>query len=454
MPAERTTGSVAKQPIRPVKTERTHEENQERRSDRSLEARVESARRASEIHKKRTGRALRVTEQDVQNEEMYEEEDDDIPTQYQRLSAHLQTSSMMFNRRLQNYLATQMAVRNPGGGMYQPYPGSPMGYGQNFMPMNFSPTINPQMLPTGHQMLPPQAYNPQGFNATQHMMNSSAQSASSTTHTANHSPRITTPSQPTFGELPQGIRHAPYGIPVRPQAHQRSASIPTPQQMPSFQQAAQHVGGDDFRRMSLPPRAEASPRQSSESKARPSLSRSTTANSVQHSSGPSSHGTPTSNAGTPPSTYAQMPNNYATSSQVLNVSPFSMSLPPESQQFLGHALDPNDPYTSMFMSGSEHVPQPNFSAGTYSYNPNLPLKSQNTAAGATSGTSTAGGALFNSGMNQTLGQGDNFHINTSIDNGDNAYQSGNFTRTSSNQGSQAGFDDNWLNDDMFQMGSQ
>lgn len=68
-----------------MKTERTHEENQERayiaasrRSDRSLEARVESARRASEIHKKRTGKGFRITEQDVMNEEMYEEEDDDL----------------------------------------------------------------------------------------------------------------------------------------------------------------------------------------------------------------------------------------------------------------------------------------------------------------------------------------------------------------------------------------
>ena len=53
-----------------------------RRSDRSLEARVESARRASEIHKRRTGRSLRVTEQDVMNEEMYEEEEDSLPMQY------------------------------------------------------------------------------------------------------------------------------------------------------------------------------------------------------------------------------------------------------------------------------------------------------------------------------------------------------------------------------------
>lgn len=40
---------------------------------------MESARRASEIHKRRTGKYLRVTEADVENEEMYEEEDDTPP---------------------------------------------------------------------------------------------------------------------------------------------------------------------------------------------------------------------------------------------------------------------------------------------------------------------------------------------------------------------------------------
>src|ERR1700742_3738207 len=83
-----------------------------RRSDRSLEARVESARRASEIHKRRTGRSLRVTEQDVINEEMYEEEDDDLPLQYRRLTAHLQTNSADFNRRLAAYLTNQVAMRS------------------------------------------------------------------------------------------------------------------------------------------------------------------------------------------------------------------------------------------------------------------------------------------------------------------------------------------------------
>jgi hypothetical protein len=62
---------------------------------------MESARRASEIRKTRTGRALRVTEQDVINEEMYEEEDDRLSTQYQRLGTYLHTASFTFNKRPQ-----------------------------------------------------------------------------------------------------------------------------------------------------------------------------------------------------------------------------------------------------------------------------------------------------------------------------------------------------------------
>ena len=123
-------------PTKAVKTERTHAENQERystglirssdltnmqhrayiaasrRSDRSFERRVESARRAAEIHKRRTGRTLRVTEQNVINDEMYEEEDDDLPKQYRRLTAHLQTGSADLNQRLAAYLTNQVAMRS------------------------------------------------------------------------------------------------------------------------------------------------------------------------------------------------------------------------------------------------------------------------------------------------------------------------------------------------------
>ncbi|KAM3503407.1 hypothetical protein MY11210_008724 [Beauveria gryllotalpidicola] len=64
-----------------------HMENQERayvaasrRTDRSLEARYQSALMASQVHKRRTGKALRVTHQIVRDEEMYEEEDQGLPS--------------------------------------------------------------------------------------------------------------------------------------------------------------------------------------------------------------------------------------------------------------------------------------------------------------------------------------------------------------------------------------
>ncbi|KAH8819633.1 hypothetical protein F5884DRAFT_20771 [Xylogone sp. PMI_703] len=105
--------------VKALKVERTHEENQERayiaasrRSDRSLEARVESARRASKIHKRRTGRYLRITEQDVLDEEMYEEEDNKLSLQYRRLAAHVQTHPNYPNGKMSAYMTEQVAIKN------------------------------------------------------------------------------------------------------------------------------------------------------------------------------------------------------------------------------------------------------------------------------------------------------------------------------------------------------
>ncbi|KAI9009297.1 hypothetical protein DFJ74DRAFT_772882 [Hyaloraphidium curvatum] len=60
--------------------ERTKDENRERsyvaashRGDRSIEARMESAQKASEIHEKRTGKALEITQEAVEREENYPE---------------------------------------------------------------------------------------------------------------------------------------------------------------------------------------------------------------------------------------------------------------------------------------------------------------------------------------------------------------------------------------------
>jgi len=49
-----------------------------RRSDRSAEARLESAHKASEVHFRRTGRRLKITPQIVENGEQYESDEDDV----------------------------------------------------------------------------------------------------------------------------------------------------------------------------------------------------------------------------------------------------------------------------------------------------------------------------------------------------------------------------------------
>lgn len=65
---------------------------------------------ASEIHKKRTGKGFKVSEEIVMKEEMYEEEDEELPRHFRALAAHLQTSSPELNSRVNAYLTNQVAL--------------------------------------------------------------------------------------------------------------------------------------------------------------------------------------------------------------------------------------------------------------------------------------------------------------------------------------------------------
>jgi hypothetical protein len=328
-----------------------------RRSDRSLEARIESARRASEIHKKRTGRALRVTEQDVINEEMYEEEDDDLPTQYQRLNAHLHTTSVMFNKKLHDYIATQHGVRNMFMSQYQNP--SFQQYGGQFQPNACPPGANNWLNPS---MMPPQQFNP-----------------------ASPQQGVTQQSQPLNNSTApqQSFRQSPYQIPQRLNSHGRSLSIQLPQNSTIVDPSSQSAPGgistpqDSFRRMSLPPHALEQQNAANDAQSRPALSRTTTAQSPHQSVSPQTASPRTASGQVTPQLHqdtdapASYPFNmagYPFSSQVLNSNPLTMSMPPESQQFIGSAFDPNDPRTSLFMAGSDNLPQ---YAPTYTYNPNL-----------------------------------------------------------------------------------
>lgn len=267
-----------------------------------MEARVESARRASEIHKRRTGRSLRVTEQDVINEEMYEEEDDDLPMQYRRLAAHLTTNNADFNRRLNDYLTTHVAIRSALANSY----GQQFPIAQQNTSMFQSPMLAHQQQQQQQTMQPPM--------------------------------------QPSGSSI---YRQQPYPSPhhkTLQSQHQRSLSIATPQEYSA--QAHSNQGND--RCLSTPatpatvsPGAISNSTSATSEKQRPSFPRGSFALLGQQQQQPPSALYPSYNQEST-ATYANDP-----------YSSFSTALPAESQMFLGSTLDSNDPLSSMFMVGAD-----------------------------------------------------------------------------------------------------
>ncbi|KAL8694001.1 MAG: hypothetical protein Q9218_001300 [Villophora microphyllina] len=327
MPPQRTIP-----PSKIVKTERTHEENQERayiaasrRSDRSLEARVESARRASEIHKRRTGRSLRVTEQDVVNEEMYEEEDDDLPMQYRRLTAHLQTGSADFNRRLSAYLTNHVAMRSAldqaiNTSYAQQYPNAPQ-FAHN------QPGIYPS--PFNTQGLTP-APSPQSY------MQPHFQSANPVSFRPPSARPVSTAGQPS------------------PSSYVQSPSISSP------------VDANDQRRGSTKSKS-TSPvavRTPQSMHAGPAYPQSTTSYQAKPTQAPIQ--IPAS------SQPQQIPPTPTSMCSPQDLGPLSATLPPESQQLLASALDPKDPMNSMLIGGNDNFAQPCWAPNFVS-----PLKTRN-----------------------------------------------------------------------------
>ncbi|KAJ5852098.1 uncharacterized protein N7529_011483 [Penicillium soppii] len=94
---------------------RSREENQERafiaasrRKDRSLDARLESANRASMLHKKRTGKGFHITKDIVEKEAMYEEVDERY--QEKRIKM-LQAQNMQIEEEFHQHLLKAFAKR-------------------------------------------------------------------------------------------------------------------------------------------------------------------------------------------------------------------------------------------------------------------------------------------------------------------------------------------------------
>jgi len=323
-----------------LKTERTHEENQERayiaasrRSDRSLEARIESARRASEIHKRRTGRALRVSEQDVINEEMYEEEDDDLQSQYRRLQAHLGSSADLFNGRLNawvlsQYGTRQMAIAAQNG-------------------MSFNP---------GMSMPPPNtpffAYQPQ--------------------------PQSPTSLAPGMTQRNQSYRQTPYPQQYQRMSDQRSHSIGAPKDQTSqsgMAEADMNMLQAQQRRQSIAASVDghSSPGtpQSQGDQTRPSVSGTTSNTGMQpghFGQSQSFNDQQFANNMSPQFNFNGFPGSTLPFNPMMNQGLFTTQMPPDAQQIIGTSFDPNSQFQSMYMNMShgQQVP-PGIS---YTYRPN------------------------------------------------------------------------------------
>jgi hypothetical protein len=209
---------------------------------------------------------------------MYEEEDDDLPFKYRQLTAHLQTGSSEFNRRLAAYLTNQVAMRSALDQMV----------GQSY-PQQFAGQF------------------PQQQNMFQ-------------------SPMMQQPQTPQSPMSP--YRQAPYPSPHHPnframQGRSYSTVVPNHQGSSTSGQAFDH------RRMSTPASMPPTPGaiQTDGMKYDTDYMRQTQSATLQQ--------------GPFPPLWQDM-------------GPFTTTLPPESQQMLGPALDQNDPFQASLMNGAEN----------------------------------------------------------------------------------------------------
>lgn len=267
------------------------------------------------------------------NEEMYEEEDDDLPMQYRRLTAHLQTGSADFNRRLSAYLTNHVAMRSAldqaiTNSYAQQYPNAPQ-FAHNQQPMYPSPflahNMQQQSSPTSYVQSPYLAQSTPTSRSGQHVRSASA---AGTQDTPGYTQPATTQSSPIDPSASAELRRTsipstmlsksvspvssrtPQPLQSRPAVPPKTSSFLTNQQIPAYSNAKQD--GQPNQPMRAPPQ--------------PQINQQPTTNMFGFQ----------------------------------DFSPFTTALPTESQMLLGSALDPNDPLTSMFMAGSENAPMPNY----------------------------------------------------------------------------------------------
>ena len=242
--------------------------------------------------------------------------------QYRRLTAHLQTGSADFNRRLSAYLTNHVAMRSAldqaiTNSYAQQYPNAPQfAHNQNIYP---SPSMAHHNVP---QQQSPSTFGQQNPSpgAPGYRSGTQARSASGSNASPIYSPNMPPPSP--MQAVPEMERR-------RTSASSKSSSL-SPTGAPATPQSM-HT--------------------------RPALQQTTSTFNVKQEVHP-----PQQIRAPPQQSPMQQQHLFGGMNAFSSISPFSTSLPTEAQMLLGSALDPNDPFTSMLMAGSENLPQP------YNYN--------------------------------------------------------------------------------------
>lgn len=311
---------------------------------------------------------------------MYEEEDDDLPMQYRRLTAHLQTSNADFDRRLAAYLTNHVAMRTALG---QAVSAQSQGY------INAAQFAN-QGSSAGHQQA---AFAPQN------------------------------PMGPPSNWSPNAFRQTPYSSPY----HNRSNSIsatPSGAVVPKSpsQSMDSAAAAEAQRRSSLPAHHMAANQNGQIWNRR---NKSIHNLKLENLPSPQAHGMSStlnsndSNMVSPQSYHqrqvkpSELPAAFDTSSfnpmsGAFGGMPFSTSLPLESQQLLGGAFDANDPMSAMLMGGQ-------FDANQAYSEDGMPIKSEMHAYGGMDQTlapsaldTTVGGYNADSGPDSAFTQASPF----------------------------------------------
>ncbi len=253
--------------------------------------------------------------------------------QYRRLTAHLQTGSADFNRRLSAYLTNHVAMRSAldqaiTNSYAQQYPNAPQ-FAHNQQTMYPSPflahNMQQQQSPTSYVPTPYMAQNTPTFRAGPHVRSASAAGTQdtpgyiqpATTHSSPIDPsasadlrRTSMPSKLPSKSVSPVTSRTPQPLQSRPTLPPKPASFVANQQIPAYNNTKQD--GQPNQQMRAPPQ--------------PQVNQQPTTNMFGFQ----------------------------------DFGPFSTALPTESQMLLGSALDPSDPLTSMFMAGSENMPMPNY----------------------------------------------------------------------------------------------